>query len=116
MLTQDAGVVKGYFNGALEFTANSNEMVIDANNLFNFFLDDAVIGFGEYSDSSVALIRLYNGALSASDVEILAGSPLPNPQAPGGGVVPEPGALGLLAAGLAPVSVLGAARRRRRAA
>ena len=84
-LVNSAGMVSGYVDGALSFSAIANVMdVNNAGNLMNFFLDNTVGGgIGEYSSGKVALISLYSGALTASDVANIA----QNPFVP---AVPEP--------------------------
>jgi len=84
-LVNSAGVVYAYMDGTLSFSAATNVMDINnTGNLMNFFLDNTSGGgIGEYSSGRVALISLYSGALTASDVANIAG----NPFAPS---VPEP--------------------------
>ncbi|MDB5300844.1 MAG: sorting domain protein [Phycisphaerales bacterium] len=107
VLTDTGGVAKGYLDGTLQFTFPTTLM--DVNNLnnpahsMNFFLDNVVAtGQGEWSPGDVALIRLYNGALSGQEVATLAADPFVN--------TPEPASLVLCAAGV-PALLL----RRRRA-
>jgi Concanavalin A-like lectin/glucanases superfamily len=73
VLVVDAGTVKAYLNGTLEFTVATTAMNLDNLNnpqrLINFFLDNTSGGVDdEYSDGSVALIRLHNGALTDGEV------------------------------------------------
>jgi Concanavalin A-like lectin/glucanases superfamily/PEP-CTERM motif len=101
-LTRDvAGVVTGYINGVQEisFTDSGNQATFsDPQQLGRLFHDDNATGGGEASSGFVDYVRIYDVALSATDV---AG--LTNP-------VPEPGTWALMAAGLLAV---GAAARRR---
>lgn len=75
VLTRNAGGnVAGYVNGVQQFSfADSGGLaVIDANNTLRFFQDNTSGGAGnEASAGSVARIRLYDGALSASAVAAL---------------------------------------------
>jgi hypothetical protein len=79
-------------------------MNISAANLLNFFLDNVGgSGQNEYSNGSVALIRLFDEALTGNQVGELPQSPT---------AVPEPATLALLVPGL----LAGIAARRRRPA
>jgi hypothetical protein len=89
--------VKGYLDGALEFTLSTSVMHINnPGNLVHFFLDNtAGDGQGEFSDGRVALIRVYEGVLTDSEVSQLAQSPFgPTP-------IPEPASVFLFGAGVA---------------
>jgi uncharacterized repeat protein (TIGR01451 family) len=68
VLTRDAaGNVVGYINGVQQFTfRDTSNLAVIADSL-RFFVDDTAVG-GEQSAGAVARIRLYNGALSASEV------------------------------------------------
>lgn len=84
LLTNDNGTVRYYLDGVLQNTSNTPLMDIDSNNRMNFFLDNvAGAAQTEYSDGSVALIRIYNEALTAP--------PLP---------IPEPETYAMMLAGL----------------
>lgn len=104
-MTFDGSSYATYLDGNLQKTGVSNIPNIgnNAGHLINFFMDDAATGFGEYSDSSVALLRLSNGVLSAGDIANRA----PNPF--GGAAVPEPTTMALIAVGLGSL-----ARRKRK--
>lgn len=93
-LVNDHGMATFYLDGSQKTTAQTTVMNLDASQTMGFFLDNVVAGGqGEYSSGSVALIRVYDTALTA-------------PPPP----VPEPAPFAMLAAGLA---VLGWATRRR---
>ncbi len=95
-LVNNNGSVTFYLDGSAQATLATSVMNIDASGNINFFLDNVVGGGqGEYSNGSIALVRLYNEALGT----------LPPP-------VPEPAAMALMMAGL--LSVAGAVRWRRR--
>jgi hypothetical protein len=114
--TQD---VKAYLDGKLELTSGTNQLSLNnadnPNQLLHFFLDN-VAGSAqtEFADGRVALIRLYNGALTSSQVGTIASTPFATPPPPTGNVIPEPGTLALAATGLLPLA--GAVVRKRRKA
>jgi hypothetical protein len=98
VLVNSGGTVSVYFNGALDFSVVSTEM--NANNvnnpgkLINLFLDNNVgSGQEEYSNGQIALFRVWNGALSGTDVTALDANPF-------GAAVPEPSAWLMAAFGL----------------
>lgn len=108
VLTNENTTIKVYLNGLLEFTVDSDLMQVSNDaNVMHFFLDNIVGGGeGEYSNGRVALIRLYDGVLTGSEVSQIAADPfqaLP---------VPEPETYALMLAGLVWVGF--AAHRRRR--
>jgi len=96
-LTRDASnTLTGYVNGSPQFSfADSSYLapVRATDNIINFFIDDTVTSQGEASGGSVNQIRLYDGALTAAEVEALGG---PKPS----GAVPEPAGVILLGTGL----------------
>ena len=99
VLSNNNGAVTWYLDGS-QNTVNTSVMDISSANMLNFFLDNSVgPGIGEYSSGSVALIRVFNEALTAQQVALLPATS-----------VPEPTSLALLATGLL---VLATARRRR---
>lgn len=94
-LVNNAGVVTFYLDGSAQATVTTNVMNLDSSRTMNFFLDNVVAGGqAEYSSGNIALIRLYNEALTA----------VPPP-------VPEPATLTMLLAGLGVLSATGARRR-----
>jgi hypothetical protein len=107
VLTDSGGIVNGYLDGRLEFTVATNVMdIANPGNVVNFFLDNDVPPFtDEYSSGQVALIRAWEGALTADEVANLAANPFP---------APEPSTLTL--AGVGALGLLGYACRRRRQA
>lgn len=76
VLTRDTtGTVTGYVDGVqqFQFSDTSNYAVINGSNTLRFFRDDS--SSSEASAGSVARIRLYNGALTASQVAALSRLP-----------------------------------------
>jgi hypothetical protein len=93
VLTRDSvsGLLTGYVNGVeqIQFTDTTSDAVFNAaNNIINFFEDDAVTGGRESSSGAVSEIRIYDGALTASEVTALSTT------------VPEPISLVLTGTGL----------------
>jgi Concanavalin A-like lectin/glucanases superfamily len=75
-LTRDgAGQVVGYINGAQQFTFDDSatQYAVIATNAYTLFVDDAHTSGQETSSGMVARVRLYTGALSASEVAALTG-------------------------------------------
>jgi hypothetical protein len=73
--------IKGYLDGVLEFTLPTAGMHIqNPGNLLHFFLDNATSGpTDDFSDGQVALIRVYDGVLTDSEVSQLAQNPFQPP-------------------------------------
>jgi len=68
-LVVDSDSVTGYVNGHLEFNAPTTVMNIDtADKVMSFMLDDAATSAGEYTDSKLAAIHLWNGALTGDEI------------------------------------------------
>ena len=100
-LVDDNGVVTFYLDGSSQASVTTNIMNLPADGMVNFFLDNVVAGGqGEFSSGDIALILLYDAALTAVP---------PPPSA-----VPEPANVALMLGGLALVASL--ARRRSAAA
>lgn len=109
VLTRDGAtnIVTGYVNGQQRFTFlddGPRATITAANTTLNFFVDDFATSQREASGGTANYLRVYNGALSATEVSNLyaAGAPL---------AIPEPGTAALLAFGAA--VMLTAARRSR---
>ena len=82
VLTRDgaSGLVVGYVNGVeqFSFTDTDNLAVFsESGNIIHFFIDDIGVG-GEASAGVVDRIRIYSGALSATEVAALAGKAVRN--------------------------------------
>lgn len=95
------GTVAGYVNGLLRFSfadTSNQALITAANSTLNFFVDDHVQG-DEASSGTVNFIRIYDDALSASDVSalFLAGAPSAIPEPATGAAILGAYALGLAA-------------------
>ena len=106
VVTRDAatGQFVGYVNGVqqISFTDTTSLAIFDsAGNIMRFFEDDAATGQREASAGVVDFIRIYKGALTATEVRAL--------EQP----VPEPATLLLAGVGISTL-VVGAWRRRGR--
>jgi hypothetical protein len=70
LLTVGGGVVTAYLNGQQQFSGASTLMNINFNNQGNtmgFFIDNVIAGGqGEFSDGSIALLRVFNGVANPS--------------------------------------------------
>jgi hypothetical protein len=110
VLTRDGitNVVTGYVNGQQRFTFNDTgplATLTSPDRKLTLFADDFATGQGEAAGGTVNYVRVFNGALTATEVSALyaAGPPL---------VVPEPATHMLL--GLGGVVLLGSRFRRLR--
>ena len=100
-----SNTVTGYFSGVKQFSETSTNLDV-ATNTLGFFLDNLVGGGqGEWSSGDIALIKVFNTALTADQVAAETADPF------SGVNTPEPGALLLLCGGLAGLAFR--ARRRR---
>jgi hypothetical protein len=74
-LTRDAsGRVAAYVNGVQQFNfADTSNFAVLATSAFNLFVDDLHTGGNEASPGRVARVRLYSGALSATEIVALTG-------------------------------------------
>jgi hypothetical protein len=95
--------VVGYINGVQQFADISTSLNVTTNTL-GFFLDNtAGGGQGEWSSGDVALIKVFNTALTADQVEEESAHPFAGT---GGTATPEPGTWVLLLAGAAGMAML----------
>src|SRR5262249_24320935 len=80
VLTNSGGRVQAFLDGVLEFTSPPTSVMNVRNDqaYMNFFMDDYYIS-GEYSNGLVALLRVYEGELSAKEVALLAQDPFAYP-------------------------------------
>ena len=99
VLTDNGTSVIAYLDGLSQFTSTTTIMNLDfdpvnnPNKLMGFFLDNvAAGGQGEWSPGDVALIRLWDGVLTAQEAQTLATNPFAS-------TVPEPASLGVLMIG-----------------
>ena len=107
-LTRDGSTntTTGYVNSALQFAFVDGAALATftgPGSIVNLFMDDFVTGQGEASAGFADAIRIYDGALTASEVMQVPGAELP------GTSVPEPASLLLLGSG-----IVALARRRAR--
>lgn len=105
-VTVDSGnTVAGYFSGQPEFTESSTSLNILTNTL-GFFLDnEAGGGQGEWSSGNVALVKVFNTALTPAEVLRETADPFQ------GTTTPEPGTWLLMAGALCGVYFATARRR-----
>lgn len=91
--------IVGYFSGHPELSLTSNALEISGANHLNFFLDNVVGGGqGEWSQGQIALIKVFNTALTADQVLAETADPF-------SGTVPEPASWFLIFAGAVAISV-----------
>jgi RHS repeat-associated protein len=74
-VTYDSGVVKTYINGTLANTYNGAGSIGDANTSQNDFRIGGRQNISEYFQGRIDEVRVYNRALSASEVSGLSGAP-----------------------------------------
>ena len=115
VLVDNAGTVSAYLDGVQQFSVATTVMDINnadnPGNLMNFYLDNlGGSGQGEYSNANTALIKLYSGALSSSDVTVLDR----NPFAGAPSTVPEGNSVVLLTFAMAPLGLMLSSRPLRR--
>jgi hypothetical protein len=93
--------VTGYFGGVQQFSETSTSLDV-ATNTLGFFLDNVVAGGqGEWSSGNVALIKVFNTALTADQVAAETADPFQ-----GTSTVPEPSAWLLTMGGVAVIAIL----------
>ena len=91
VLTRDSSETKGYLNGVLQWTILSSASSVPSANILTFVTDDTVTpGSTEAQSGLIDFIRIYDGALTASEVDNLT-----SPSA-----VPVPGAVWFFLSGL----------------
>ena len=74
-MTVDASTVTGYFSAAQQFSLASSNLNV-ANHTLGFFLDNTVGGGqGEWSSGNVALIKIFNAALTSAQVSTETADP-----------------------------------------
>jgi hypothetical protein len=92
--------VTGYFSGVQQFSETSTSLDI-ATNTLGFFLDNVVGGGqGEWSSGNVALIKVFNTALTPEEVAAETADPFL------GTTTPEPGTWMLVLGGMAGAAIL----------
>ncbi len=96
-----SNTVTGYFSGVQQFSETSTSLDV-ATNTLGFFLDNVVGGGqGEWSSGNVALIKVFNTALTANQVAAETADPFQ-----GTSTVPEPSAWLLTMGGVAVIAIL----------
>lgn len=96
-----SNTVTGYFSGIQEFSDTSTSLDITSDNILGFYLDNLVGGgLGEWSSGNVALIKIFNTALSPGEVAIETADPFQ------GTTAPEPATLALVLGAIAAVATL----------
>jgi hypothetical protein len=89
--------VTGYFGGVQQFTATSTTLDLTTNTL-GLFLDNVVGGGqGEWSSGNIALLKVFNTALTANQVAAETADPFQ------GTSTPEPGTWIMMLSGVAGV-------------
>ncbi len=96
-----SNTVTGYFSGIQQFSETSASLDV-ATNTLGFFLDNVVAGGqGEWSSGNVALIKVFDTALTADQVASETADPFQ-----GTSTVPEPATWMLALAGVAGFAIL----------
>jgi hypothetical protein len=71
VLTVGGGTITAYLNGLQQFSGSSTLMDIRSSRQMGFFIDNVVAGGqGEFSNGSIALLRLYAGVLVTPSLSI----------------------------------------------
>jgi hypothetical protein len=97
-----ANTVTGYFGGVQQFSETSATLDV-ATNTLGFFLDNVVGGGqGEWSAGNIALIKVFDTALTPSQVAAETADPFQDTTT----TTPEPGTWMLLVGGAAGVAIL----------
>jgi hypothetical protein len=95
-----SNTVTGYFSGIEQFSETSTNLDI-ATNTLGFFLDNVVGGGqGEWSSGNIALLKVFNTALTAGQVAAETANPFQ-----GTSTAPEPGTWMLLLSGVAGIAL-----------
>jgi len=96
-----ANTVTGYFSGVQQFSETSTSLDISTH-ILGFFLDNVVGGGqGEWSSGNIALIKVYNTALTPAQVAAETADPFQ-----GTSTAPEPATWMLAMAGVAGFAIL----------
>ena len=97
-----SNTVTGYFSGVQEFSETSLSLDV-ATNTLGFFLDNVVGGGqGEWSAGNIALIKVFNTALTPSQVAAETADPFQNTTS----TTPEPGTWMLMVGGAVGFAIL----------
>jgi hypothetical protein len=101
-----SNTVAGYFSGVQQFSVTSTDLDV-ATNTLGFYLDNVVGGGqGEWSAGNVALIKVFDTALTPSEVEAETADPFQGTTPEPGPTTPEPGTWMLMPGGAGGVAAL----------